>query len=72
MNDDVASTFGVTDVGYDEGATGSGGAEWEQRIENMAGDAVLLGDELWWVVLHVAGLADDLRKERDVGLARLR
>lgn len=69
FDDDVSAALGVADVGDNEGSAGIGGTEWEQNIEDMACDAILLGNEIGRVVLDVAGLADDLREEGDEGVA---
>lgn len=60
FDDDIAAALGVADVRDDKGTAGSGGAEGEKRVKDMAGDAVFLGDEIRRVVLHVTGLSDDL------------
>lgn len=69
LGDDVSPAIGVADVADDEGAAASGGADGKERVEHVAGHAVLLGDEVRWVVLHVLRLADDLREEGHVGVA---
>lgn len=69
LDDYVAAALSVGDVGDDEGAAAGGGAEGEEGVEDVAGDAVLLGDQIRGIVLDVAGLADDLGEEGDVGAA---
>lgn len=69
LGDDVAPAVAVADVADDEGAAAGGGADWQERVEHVAGHAVLFGDEIWGVVLHVLRLADDLREEGHVGVA---
>lgn len=69
LDDYVAAALDVGDMGDDEGAAAGGGAKWEEYIEDVASDAVLLGDQFRGVVLDVARLADDLGEETDVGVA---
>lgn len=66
LDDDVAAAFGVDDMGDDERAAAGGGAEGEEGVKDVPGDAVLLGDKVGGVVLDVAGLAHDLGQEGDV------
>lgn len=72
LHDDVATADDVAAVGDNEGPAGGagwrGGAVREEGIEDVAGDAILLWDELRGVVLDVAGLADELGEERDKGV----
>lgn len=65
LNDEVSAAFDVGDVVDDEGSAAGGGGVGEEGVEHVAGDPVLLGDEIRWVVLYVFGFSDDLREERD-------
>lgn len=68
FNDDVTATLSVADVRDNKGAARSRGAEGAKNIEDMASDAVFLGNEIRRVVLYMTGLADELREEGNVGL----
>lgn len=67
LSDDIPTAIGVGDVGDNERATAGGGGEREENIKNVAGDAILFGDQFRRVVLDMAGLTDDLGEEGDVG-----
>ena len=69
LDDDITPAGGIGDMGNDEGSAAGRGAEGEEHVEDVAGDEILLRDEIRRVVLDETGFADELGEEGDEGVA---
>lgn len=68
LDNHVAPAGVVSHVIDEQGSAAGGGAEWEERVEHVLHNSVLLGNQVRRVVLDELGLADELGEEGDEGL----
>jgi hypothetical protein len=53
---------------HNQGTSSSGGAVGEKRIQYMCDNPVFFRDQLWWVVLDIFGLPNDVFQEGNKGV----